>query len=234
MMNIFGKKSGGIEERKSGEANFLSDAIKQIQANKMIALLQFFTIVGLIFLLFAVSGQQKIITIVGQDGETITLRSRNISSDVLRRQVLYYSREVIEKFFDLDYRTAVENRSSLQSIMNSSLVAAHFSKEGHIVENKTVQEAVANRYTVRYEWIILPWVSSMNYPHITVFGQLKRHVIREGYKPFEDLKNVKLVFRHLSDRPDPFGRPHDLLLLSIDEIDVENVEFKNAINNRKY
>jgi hypothetical protein len=235
-MNLFGKSNPAESElklRKSGEANFLSDAIKQIQMNKMVALLQFFTIIGLIFLLVAMSGQQKLITIINQDGETITLRSQNLTSDVLRRQVLYYSREVIEEYFDLDYRTAVENRNKLKNIMSSSLIALKFGKDNHIVENRIVQEAVANKFTIRYEWIILPWVSSMDYPYITVFGQLKRHVIREGYKPYEDLKNVKLVFQHFKDRPDVFGHPHDLLLISIDEIDVENTEFKNAINKRK-
>jgi hypothetical protein len=235
-MNLFGiskSSDNDLKLRKSGEANFLSDAIKQIQMNKMVALLQFFTIIGLIFLLIVISGQQKIITIINHDGETITLRSQNLSSDVLRRQVLYYSREVIENYFDLDYRTAVENRNGLKKIMSASLVDLKFGKENHIVENKTVQEAVTNRYTTRYEWLILPWVSSLDYPYVTVFGQIKRYVIREGYKPFEDLKNVKLVFQHFKDRPDPFGHPHDLQLISVDEIDIENTEFKNAINKRK-
>jgi len=234
-MNIFGKKSAAadIKARRSGEANFLSDAIKQIQMNKMVALLQFFTIAGLIFLLVTVSGQQKLITIIGQDGETVTLRSQNLTSDVLRRQVLFYSRQVIEKYFDLDFRSAIENRNSLRDIMSASLVAANFGRENHIVENRIVKEAVDNRYTSRYEWLMLPWISSMDYPYITVFGQFRRSVSREGFRPFEDLKNVKLVFQHLRDRPDPFGRAHDLLLISIDEIDSENIDFRNAINRRR-
>lgn len=233
-MNLFKSNDNDLKARKSGEANFLSDAIRQIQMNKMIALLQFFTIAGLMFLLALISGQQKIITIIGSDGETISLRSSDVSSDVLRRQILYYSREIIENYFDLDYRTAVANRNKLKEIMSSSLIGANFSKDNHIVENKIVSEAVTNKFTSHYEWIIMPWISSLNYPYITVFGQVKRSVVREGgYKPFEDMKNVKLVFQHLKDRPDPFGRPHDLLLISIDEIDIENTEFKNAINRRR-
>jgi len=234
-MNLFksNANNNNNELRKSGEANFLSDAIRQIQMNKTIAMLEFFVIIGLIFLLNSVSGQQKIITIISADGETISLRSSSVSSDVLRRQVLYYSREVIENYFDLDYRTAVENRNKLKDIMSSSLIDAKFGRENHIVENKIVVEAVTNKFTSRYEWLILPWISNLNYPYVTVFGQLKRSVSREGYKPFEDLKNVKLVFQHLKDRPDPFGHPHDLLLISIDEIDNENTEFKNAINKRR-
>jgi len=232
-MNLFKSNNNDMKARKSGEANFLSDAMRQIQMNKMIALLQFFTIIALIFLLVLVSGQQKIITIISADGETISLRSSDVSSDVLRRQVLYYSREVIEDYFDLDYRTAVENRNKLKEIMSPSLIGVKFGKENHIVENKVVVEAVTNKFTNRYEWLVLPWISNLNYPYITVFGQIKRSVSREGYKPFEDLKNVKLVFQHLKDRPDPFGRPHDLLLISIDDIDNENTEFKNAINKRR-
>ena len=231
----FTKKSinSDLKSRKSGEANFLADAIKQIQMNKMIALFQFFIILGLLFLLLVISGQQKIITVINQEGETITLRSADLSADVLRRQALFYSRQVIESYFDLDFRTAVENRNSLRNIMSQELIAQNFSRENHIVENRVVQEAVNNRYINRYEWLILPWISDLTYPHITVFGQFRRSVSREGFRPFEDLINVRLVFRHLSDRPDPFGRPHDLLLISIDEIDSENVEFRNAINRRR-
>jgi hypothetical protein len=232
-MNLFKLNNNNNELRKSGEANFLSDAIRQIQMNKTVAMLEFVIIIGLIFLLYSVSGQQKIITIISADGETISLRSSDVSTDVLRRQVLYYSREVIENYFDLDYRTAVDNRNKLKDIMSSSLVASKFGKENHIVENKIVSEAVTNKFTSHYEWIIMPWISNLNYPYITIFGQIKRSVVREGYKPFEDLKNVKLVFQHFKDRPDPFGHPHDLLLISIDEIDNENVEFKNAINKRR-
>jgi hypothetical protein len=229
----FLKKQNENEIRRNGEANFLSDIIKQVQMNKTLAFLEFFIIIGLIVLLQGVSGQQKIITIINSDGETISLRSTNVSSQVLQRQVLFYGRQVIENYFDLDYRTAVESRNKLKDIMSSKLIADNFGKEKHIVENKIVAEAVTEKYENRYEWVILPWISGMNYPHVTLFGQIKRTIIREGYKPFYEIKNVKLVFQHLKDRPDPFGHPHDLLLISIDEIDNENAEFKNAINKRR-
>lgn len=55
-MNILSQKSdSGDAAKKKGETNLLANVVKQIQMNKMIALLQFFTIIGLAILLVAVT-----------------------------------------------------------------------------------------------------------------------------------------------------------------------------------
>jgi hypothetical protein len=116
--------------------------------------------------------------------------------------------------------------------MSSDLLQKHFEEKTNIVSNRLLNEAIKNKYVCNYEWIMMPWVSNFNYPYITVFGQIRRKISQEGYRPFEEIKNMKLVFLHLKDRPNPFQYPHDLLLTFIEEIDNENSEFKNAINKR--
>jgi len=214
------------------DVNFLSVAMKQIQQSKIVVLLQFATIIMLCVIIMMQIGQRKIITIIDGDGKSITSVSKDMSTDILTRQVRYYSLQSVENFLDLDYRTAVENRNKLKDIMSSDLQQKNFSDKNNLASNKLVADAINNKYICNYEWVIMPWVSSFNYPYITVFGQVKRKITQEGYKPFEEIKNMKLVFRHLKDRPNPFKYPHDLLLTTIEEIDSENSEFKSAINKR--
>jgi hypothetical protein len=214
------------------ETNFLSVAIKQIQQSKIVVLLQFATILMMVIILMMQMNQRKIITIIDGEGKSITATSGDMTTEVLTRQVRYYSMQSIENYLDLDYRTAVENRNKLKEIMSPDLQQKNFTEKNNIVSNKLLAEAIANRYICTYEWIMMPWVSSFNYPYVTVFGQVRRKITQEGYKPFEEIKNIKLVFRHLKDRPNPFQYPHDLLLTAIEEIDNENNEFKSAINKR--
>lgn len=214
------------------EKHFLSDLMKHLQASRLLAGCQFVTILGLIAVVIMMMGKDKIITVIDSDGQTMSLRSKSMSEEILVKQVKYYSREVIEQYFDLDAITAISNRSKLKDIMSLDLQEENFKGQATLVANQQVLEAIQQKYKCNYEWILLPWLSSYEYPIITSFGQIKRIISRDGYKNFEEIKNVKLVWRHLNDRPDPFQQPHDLVLISIEDVDRENSEFRNAINNK--
>jgi hypothetical protein len=211
------------------DKSYLSDMVSAIINSRITIIICGATIATLLVIVFALINQPKLIAVIDRNtGETFTTVSNKITQDALERQLLFYSKKFCENYLNLDHVSVIESRkwslSQMHPKMRSTVGGEKF------YETREVVEAIDKNYVCSYKWILNPRITVRAYPKYTVFCQFNRILKRVGYKPIEEIFNIKLDWVHLVKNPDPFKRPHDLLLIEFEELQRDSEEFKNQLN----
>ena len=100
----------------------------------------------------------------------------------------------------------------------------------NVIKSKEVLRAIEEKFQCSFEWMIYPVITKKEYPKYTVFCQFNRVISKPGYRPFKRTYSLRLDWGRMESNADPFERPHDLLLLQINELKEGSEELKNQLN----
>jgi hypothetical protein len=186
----------------------------------------------LVGLLYTQLRSPRLIAVIDeQSGKTYATMSQTMNEDLLKRQLVYYSRQFMEDYFTMDYSEIQGARKRSLDLMHPNLKQKTVEKYGEDFRNDgNVQMALSNQTGTEWEWSIKPTVTKSNDPVYTVFGQVKRKITREGYKPIIEQLNIRLRWGRLSGGQEAFTRPHQLVLLDQEDISKDQTALNEQIN----
>jgi len=181
-----------------------------------------------LFLILSFFNRPKLIAVIDSEGKThsTTAYTQNNTSNI-ERQVIYYSRIFCESFYSENFSTIESDRSTAYNLMHPDLQAQL--SEGW-KERKSYTNILSDNITNRYDWLIKPSITSSKDPVYTVFCQFTRVTNKSGFLPKEERFNIKLQWGRLTQNTDFFNRPHDLILISLNNLKEGDKELNLQLN----
>lgn len=212
----------------------LSKHFKAVTVLQGTLLGQFILILLLIVVNYSLSNKPVKYAVVDlSTGQAFSSKMVNqLNESIIEQQLVYYTKDFAEKFYDSDYMTIQKSREAALAVMTTSLQK---SIPEDWTKGKEISQAQNNRATCQFKWIIKPIITNKDDPRFTVFGQFERTVTMQGYKPWTTKHYLRLDWGRLTEQFDPYERPHGLVLMNYTELAEESkglIEQLNKLNTK--
>ena len=224
--NMAGQGMAGTGRRGSErpDEEYVEGLVKGVVNSRfgIVALLVVVIMMGIIIL--AMLKRPQLVAVVDSEtGQTYASVAREVTTDVIERQLKFYSMRFVEDYLNLDYLMVKEARARAMEIMHPTL-------REQVQWSEEVNDAVKGQYGCSFEWMIKPVVTAVADPKYSVFCQLERVTTKKGYKPRREKLSLKLDWGRLRQNTDPYKRPHNLMLLGVNKLKEGSAELKEQLN----
>jgi len=156
--------------------------------------------------------------------------AKGVTQDLLDRQLVYYSAQMIEAYANFDHNTIREARRRVYELSNSKFREA-LGGEGYM-DDEEVKQCIANKAEFSLQWEMHPRITQRNDPYYTLFATFQRVVRWDGLTREVKKFNVRVDWGRLNENMDYTKRPHSLVLLGIKYLNESN-EVNEQINRLK-
>jgi len=187
----------------------------------------------LIFMLFnSLSRPPQIVVIDGTTGRTYApiAQGTNVAQVLIDRQLIYYTTQVCENFFNFDYQYIEIARKSVYELGNATF---RNSLGGDFLDGAEVKKCITDQLESFIKWEMYPKITKRNDPFYTVFATIHRVVKAGGLTKETKTFNVRVEWGRLNNNVDYTKRPHSLVLLDIKILNEGSVELNEQINSVK-
>jgi len=211
---------------------FMKEALQMAFNARIGIVLMFIVALALVLVIFAlVSRPAQTVVIDRSTGQTYAPvgLARGVGQELLDRQLIFYSGQAIENFFNNDYRIMQQSRQSLYEIAGSQFREELGEKYAN-AENPEIKECVNEQRVSTIRWELHPRITMKADPNYTVFATIQR-IVKVGNMTKEIKKiNVRVDWGRLNDNVDYMRRPHSLVLMKIQILEEGSIESNEQLN----
>lgn len=208
------------------------DFLKDLINSSIIAKI---AIIGLVIItltevtiIFSLLNRPQLITIIDKNtGETYAKMSASMNKNILKRQIMFVSKEFTENYLSLDGGSAIEKRKDALKLLSPKTLQKVKGDEYYKTEE--VRDAITKNYSCSYKWSRQPVITQENHPRYVAFMQFERILTMPGYKPIVQPYNIKIEWVWLEGM-DPYTKPHNLSVIEFTDLNKNSEEFKNQLN----
>jgi len=187
----------------------------------------------LIIMLFnTLSRPPQIVVIDGTTGRSYApvAQGTNVTQGLIDRQLVYYTTQVCEDFFNYSGQEISKARQSVYELGSTSF--RNNLGEGFL-DGPDVEKCVKDKLESFIRWEMYPKITKRADPYYTVFATIHRVVKTNGLTKEAKTFNVRVEWGRLNDNVDYVKRPHSLVLLDIKILSEGSVELNEQINRVK-
>jgi hypothetical protein len=185
----------------------------------------------LIFLVFSLVRRPPQVVVIdkttGQTFAPVAIRTGMVQ-ELIDRQLVYYSTQVCESYFDMDVKTAAQSHRVVYDLGSNQFRAKLGEKWLTPLGNDN--DVLMKKTQTLIHWEMTPRVTKRADPYYTVFATIQRVVKEDGlvkeYKKF----NVRIEWGRLNQNVDYTKRPHSLVLLDIQILNEGSADLNEQIN----
>jgi len=197
---------------------------------KLILVLLIIAVITLSVSVFVIIKRPMMISIIDANtGKTYVSKTyTSLGDDIIKRQLLYYSKEFCELWWSLDYESIKDNRKYVLKLIHSQgglikKIPNNFLNDG------TVNTTIAIKNRCSFEWTKLPEITKIADPSYTVYCEFTRHSGPENKKKNIEKFYIKIHWYRDKDF-NPYERNHGYYVDDMTKIEYGSTEWKEQIN----
>jgi len=220
-------KKEQLDRPERTDTHYLARQTKSLFVSQIALLLMFIISLTLVAAVILVSRQpQRIAIIDTSTGKNYGTVTRGYTSDLLEMNLVYYSRQFCESFYNATHSEIDGARKLAVESMHPTLVSklkitADFYSDSYV---RSIKQTLG---TCTFDWITVPQVTSRNDPRYTVFCQFRR-MQTMGSKVFESKHNVTINWIRYRNI-DPMKKPTPLFVLDFRDNDINSPEVREQL-----
>lgn len=219
------KESLDLPER--ADVHHLAEQTKSLYISQIALLLLFIICIMLtIALIMSFKRPQHIAIIDTSSGKSYGTVTQTYTHNLLEMNLIYYSREFCESFYNASHSEIEGARKLAISTMHPTLVSK-MKITPDFYNDSYVKNIKQNLSTCIFDWITIPRVTVRNDPRYTVFCQFRR-VINLGGKTYESKHNVIIHWIRYQNI-DPMKKPSPIFVLDFVDSDINSKEVKEQL-----
>lgn len=213
---------GPLDRPERSDSHHLARQTKSLYISQFALLFMFIVCIVLcISLILSFNRPQKVAVIDISTGKSFGTVTQDYTSNLLEMNLIYYSKEFCETFYNANHseiegarRSAVANMHP--TLVNKLNISEDFFNDSYVREIKT------GLGICTFDWITIPHLTVSNDPRYTVFCQFRRIVKMSG-KVFETKHNVIIIWLRYKNI-DPMKKPSPIFVIDFSD---------NSINSRE-
>lgn len=212
------------------DSNYLRASVNLINSMKWIVVLLLVAVIALSVSVYMILKRPMMISVIDANtGKTYVSRTyTSLGDDIIKRQLLYYSKEFCEQWWSLDYESIKDNRAYALKLIHSQgelikKIPENFLNDGTV--NTTI--AIKNRSS--FEWTKLPEITRVADPYYTVYCEFTRSSGPENKKKNVEKFYIKM-FWFRDKEFNPYERNHGYYVVDMNKIEYGSTEWKEQIN----
>lgn len=212
------------------DSNYLQASIHLINSMKIMAALMLVAVITLSVSVVMILKKPMMMSVIdASTGKTYVSKTySSLGDDIIKRQLLYYSKEFCEQWWSLDYESIKDNRKHAVKIVHPKgelikKIPANFLNDGTV--NTTI--AIKNRSS--FEWTKLPEITRIEDPYYTVYCEFTRSSGPENKK--KNIEKFYIKMHWYRDKEfNPYERNHGYYVSDMNKIEYGSTEWKEQIN----
>lgn len=183
---------------------------------------------ALITTIIVIISRPQLITYIDKNtGETHAVMSASLNRNILKRQIMYVSKEFTENYLSLDGGSVIEKRKKALKLLSPKTLKKV--KRDEYYQTAEVRDAINENYDCTFKWSRQPVITEENHPRYVAFMQFERILKIPDHKPIVQPFNIKIEWVWI-EGIDPFEKPHNLSVIEFKDLDQNSEEFKNQLN----
>lgn len=169
---------------------------------------------------------QRIAVIDSSSGKSYSTVTQTYTKDLLEMNLIYYSREFCESFYNANHTEIEGARRVAVANMHPTLVSK-MKISNDFYNDSYVKNIKKNLGTCTFDWITVPRITVRNDPRYTVFCQFRR-IIKLNGNLYESKHNVIIHWIRYKNI-DPMKKPSPVFVLDFADSDINSEEVKEQL-----
>jgi len=226
---MFAKKKLTIEKPLRSDHHHLYAQTKKLYFTQLGMVVLFIITLLLIFVLVIQAKQPaKIAVINTANGKSYMTVSQNYTHDLLAQNIIYYSKEFCEGFFNATGIEVGGARFSAVKHMHPDLIK-ELEIDSTFFNDQTVKGLRESKAISYFKWSMPPQITVTNDPRYEVFCQFERTIKRKNYKDHVKKYNLVLNWVRFKKNINPMEKPAPLYLIKLNDIEENSIEMKRQL-----
>ncbi|MBN1292367.1 MAG: hypothetical protein JXB48_11055 [Candidatus Latescibacteria bacterium] len=216
-----------LDRPERSDTHFLARQTKSLFISQLALLFMFFVCLALVGAVIMTSRKPQTIAVIDSStGKNFGTVTRQYTDDLLEMNLVYYSKEFCENFYNANHADIDGARKNAVENMHPTLISK-LKITTDFYNDSYVRNIKQNLGTCSFDWITIPHVTTRNDPRYTVFCQFRRLQNLSG-KVFETKHNVIINWIRYKNI-DPMKKPSPLFVLDFSDNDINSPAVKEQI-----
>ncbi|NLD99045.1 MAG: hypothetical protein GX640_04160 [Fibrobacter sp.] len=215
------------------DINYLTAFVKLVNTVKVFVVMLLIGIIALIITVAFMYKRSMLVSIIDTStGRTYISKTYvKLGDDIIKRQLLYYSKEFCESWWSLDWETIKNDRVyALKMIHPSGPIRTKIPAD--YADDATVNATINIHNRSSFEWNKLPEITRNEDPYYTVYCEFNRTSGPENRKSQTETFFVKIQW-YREKEFNPYERSHGYYVADLSKLEYGSVEWKTEINKLK-
>ena len=216
-----------LDKPERADTHHLAKQTKSLYISQIALLLLFMVcIFQIVALMLSFNRPERIAVIDKSTGKTYGTVTQQYTQDLLDMNLVYYSKEFCEAFYNANHTDIDGARRLAVSNMHPTLIRKLKITDDYY-NDSYVKEIKANLGTCTFDWNNAPSITKRNDPRYTTFCQFSRVVNLNG-KLYATKHNVKIEWIRYKNI-DPMKKPTPLFVLDFSDGDIGSKDVQEQI-----
>ncbi|MBN2436246.1 MAG: hypothetical protein JXK07_13355 [Spirochaetes bacterium] len=220
-------KNMPLDLPERSDTHFLAHQSKSLFVSQLALLFMFIICCALIVAAIMIAKRPQTIAVIDSStGKNYGTVTQSYTKDLLEINLIYYSREFCECFYNATHSEIDGARRKAVEAMHPTLISK-LKITTDFYNDSYTKNIKQNLGTCTFDWITIPTVTSRNDPRYTVFCQFKRIQNLSG-KIFETKHNVTMNWIRYKNI-DPMKKSTPIFVLNFSDNDINSPEVKQQL-----
>jgi hypothetical protein len=218
-----------INKFKRSDGNFITKLLADAFNARIGVLAITLVCLGQMYIIYVLLNVEKKYLVVDiNTGQTFQTKAatNKTSYEIIDRQLIYYSTQVCEDFFNYDYTSIQQARRRFLDIASKELAELLGDKW---VQDSSFQRCIDTKTRSVIEWEYGIDVTERNDPYYSIYAEFTRILKIQNVTTDVRKFRVKLDWGRLRNNTDSQKRPHALILTGISVLKKNSPEYKEQI-----